>query len=272
MIEIIAEAGLAHNGYLEKACRMIEAADRAGANTVKFQTFRTDKILRRAHVDYEKVEHCEFTPAEWKIIAKYAERGEIEFLSTPGDADSLKFLVEVLGVKRIKIGSDDNNNWPLLELAAETGLPLLISTGMMTEAEIVTLVYRLSKVKDLSLLHCVSLYPCADQHVNLRAINTIRALSRRRTGYSDHTDDSLACIAAAARGAEIIEKHFYLHDYPSDMDSEVSITNFAFGIMVKAIREVELMLGNGSKDLTFLERQQIPLLRKDKDGLRGLLQ
>ena len=266
MIEIIAEAGVNHHGDVNLARRMVDAANLAQAGIVKFQTYDPLIAIHPQHSDYELLKSLALPYHEFLVLVRHCEDVGIEFLSTPGDVDSLKFLVEEAGVRRIKIGSDDMTYDPLIDAAVGTKLPLIISTGMATEDEVFRLAFKLRDVPDVSWLHCVSVYPCPANLANLKAINTLKGLTRRRVGYSDHTDGTLACVAAAARGAEIIEKHFRLTGDTSCADKAVSIDDMHLGEMIAEIRDVELMIGSGVKEPCAEEKANIDKFRKQSDG------
>jgi N,N'-diacetyllegionaminate synthase len=279
MIEIICEAGLEHCGSPGLAYRLIDAAKQAGADVVKFQTFDVDKLLR--HDDRERwvLRQFELPKKEFIALSRFAEGLGIEFMSTPGDLDSLKFLVEEVGVKRIKIGSDDLTYRPMLEAAAETILPVILSTGManMNEINIAVATLRagargiMASTPPVTLLHCVSSYPTKPQDANLLAMGELSRCFSLPTGYSDHTQGSVASIAAAALGAIMIEKHLTISDHYMGPDRAVALDPGEFKDMVAAIRDVEQMLGSGKKEPCQAERDNIVKFRKDRDGFRGLL-
>ncbi len=272
MIEIIAEAGVNHNGSPELAFKLVDAAKVAGADIVKFQTFDTDKLVRPESPDRWQLKQLELPRRKFIKLARFAETIDIEFMSTPGDLDSLKFLVEEVGVKRIKIGSDDLTYPYLLAAANATGLPIILSTGMATTGEIEMAMERLSP-NNVTLLHCVSCYPTAPQDANLLAMRQLRRFiwPGDKIGYSDHTEGVTACIAAAALGAVMIEKHITLGDRHRCPDHVVSLDQINFKYMVFCVREVEKMLGSGVKEPCAAEKENIVRFRKDRDGFRGLL-
>jgi len=268
VLEIIAEAGINHNGKLSQALKLVDAAHEADADVVKFQTFDPKKLLRPNDPSMGVLAECILSTYEYKFLAKYCEEVGIEFMSTPGDLDSLKFLVEELGVKRIKIGSDDLTNKELVESAYNTGLPVILSTGMATTIEID--LARQIYGKKTTLLHCVSTYPCAVSDANLRAISAMRARYHScDIGYSDHCKGYLACLGAVALGAVMIEKHFRLRWEGYCPDYSVSIDEKELLNMVRDCRILEQMLGDGVKQPCEAEKRNIPLFRKGADGFRG---
>ena len=272
MIEIVAEAGLNHNGSLDLAKKLADEALLCGANIVKYQTYNPDKLLRLNDPDFELLASLALKHEEFKELTKFCEGIGIEFMTTPGDLDSLKFAVEELGVKRIKIGSDDLTNHKLLFAARETMLPIILSTGMANLSEIYDAMCVTTK-HNLTLLHCVSCYPCRLKDANLRAITTMREAFKEYEipiGYSDHTGDKNVVLAAAALGATIIEAHFMLLDDKPPVDEAVSYTPKQFKWMVHSIREIEVALGHGRKEPCAEELKVINKLRKGEDGLRGV--
>lgn len=233
---ITAEAGVNHDGDVNRALHLIEAARQAGANAVKFQLFSAQRLGR-----------TELAPLEltYDAVARlYQACKGIEFLCTPFDVDALAFLVK-LGMRRVKIGSGCLENRELLYAAYQSGLPVILSTGMSDLTRIKTALDVLSG--NVTLLHCVSSYPCPLKHANLNAIDTLRSRFRRPVGYSDHTEGIIASVAAVAKGAVIIEKHLTLDRDGFGPDHRSSIEPKAFARMVRDIRSVELALGDGEK-------------------------
>jgi N,N'-diacetyllegionaminate synthase len=273
-VTIISEIGLNHGGLLKRAMDMVDRAKQAGADVVKFQTFDCDRLLRPGDSDRDFLAPLQLTSGEFHKLAKHCEDTDIEFLSTPGDVDSLKFLVDELGVRRLKIGSDDLTNAPLLRHAAGSGLPIILSTGMATVPEIhIALSHihsnRAHHALSVTLLHCVSLYPCPLAKANLGAISHMRRLFGVPVGYSDHTKMALACSTAVALGAEVIEAHFMLRDVAPIVDAAVSYDPSTFWGLCRAIRAVEEMIGNGHKTPCDEELASVAKFRKGRDGFRG---
>ncbi len=216
----------------------------------------------------------------------------IEFCSTPDDLESLRFLVEECGVKRIKLGSGSLLYEPLVDAAFDTGLPILLSTGMATFGEVSGVVHRQTERhfdiyggydqatwrkssrkhewQDHVLMHCVSLYPCPPHLANVSAIKTLRDSTFKglKVGYSDHTIGNYAILSAVALGAIVIEKHFTLDNEADGPDHRMSATPEQFERMVMKIRMVETVLGHGRKEPSEEELAMISRLRKDKDGFQ----
>ena len=269
---IIAEAGICHSGSVERAFDLVEAAKGAGAHIVKFQTYQTGKLLHRSDQNYDLLKELELPFDAFKRIAAHCDAIGIEFCSTPGDVECLDFLMHECGVKRIKIGSDDLTNMPLVSAAYETWLPVILSTGMATLEDVSRAVFGNSffpkAINEITLLHCVSLYPCPAELVNLRAMGTLRReFPGISIGYSDHTTGTDACVIAAALGASVVEKHICLLGY-NGVDANVSAHPLPFRCMVEKIKEVVPMLGDGRKIPSERERQAAAMLRKGPDGLR----
>ncbi|MCP9451751.1 MAG: N-acetylneuraminate synthase [Nitrospira sp.] len=267
---IIAEAGVNHNGSEEMALQLIEAAAAAGADAVKFQTFRSETLClpgtskaeyQKAHTgtgdQFAMLKTLELSWASYPALIARCRSLGIEFMSTAFDEEALDMLVG-LGMMRIKIPSGEITNLPLLRYAATKRLPIILSTGMASLDEVkeaimvVCAAVRLTGVDDLSggriaLLHCTSNYPTAMADVNLRAMQTLRQETGLPVGYSDHTQGTLIAPVAVALGATIIEKHLTLDRNLPGPDHHTSLTPDEFAIMVKDIRAVEEALGDGIK-------------------------
>lgn len=266
MIEIIAEVGITHGGSVDMAMNMAELVKDAGGKTVKYQTFNPEKLIYKNDPSYVTLCELALSHTHFKALARFCEEIEIEFLSTPGDLDSLRFLVEECGVRRLKIGSDDLTYKPLMESAAKSGLPLIISTGMATLREVDLAIPPV--MNDITLLHCVSAYPCVDHNVNLRAMQELKTLGFR-VGYSDHTPHYDACLMAAAMGASIIEKHVRPFGWQGP-DACVSIECDDLHQLIQKVAKIEIMLGHGKKIPCPAEVANIPIFRKDETGFRGM--
>jgi sialic acid synthase SpsE len=255
---------------------LADIAKEAGADMVKYQTFNTSKLLRKDDPAYEALYTVELSRTDFKTIANHCRDIEIEFVTTPGDPDSLRFAVEELGVSRIKIGSDDLPNTALLRAAAATDLPIILSTGMAEVCDIDSAVRTISRARPsgawskLTLLHCVSLYPCPPELANISAIKHMQKVFSLPIGYSDHTGMAMACVMAAAFGAQLVEAHIMLaHTDP--LDKLVSYDPASFKGLVKALRYVDLIYGNGFKSPAGKEMAVRKQLYKGSDGYRGLI-
>lgn len=286
-VYIIAEAGVNHNGQRELAFALVDAAVEAGADAVKFQTFDAQKLASKSvpKAAYQKqstdaaesqlamLKKLEL-PREWHYeLQAYSRKKGIEFLSTAFDIDSLAFLVE-LGMTVFKIPSGELTNGPLLWQFAHTRKPLIISTGMATLSEVeqgLAIVahalnadtepadmdevwrgwskadYRSSLNGHVTLLHCTSQYPTPFNEVNLRSMDTLASAFGLEVGYSDHTEGILIPVAAVARGAKVIEKHFTLDRTLPGPDHKASLEPGELKQMVINIRALQLVFGDGSK-------------------------
>ncbi len=236
-IFVIAEAGVNHGGNFEDALKLVSAARDSGADAVKFQLFNS----RRLWGD-ERIEHLELSQAQMTDIAAYCKAVGIEFMCTPFGVEEAQFLLPM--VKRMKIASGCITRHPLLE--AVKGMPVILSTGMATPADIEEALWHLNG-DDITLLQCTSSYPCRLEDVNLKAMDTLSDLYGHPVGLSDHTSGIAVAIAAAARGAAVIEKHLTLDTHAAGPDHKASIMPTEFKAMVGAIRDVEKALGNGQK-------------------------
>jgi len=260
---IIAEAGVNHNGNLERALEMVEAAAAGGADAVKFQTFRAEEVAtteapkaayqRKAtnqdQSQLDMLRSLELTPEHHESLNACCHEKGILFLSTPFDKTSLDFLAS-MGMAAIKVPSGEITNLPFLKQVGEKGLPVILSTGMSNLAEVDLAVDALRQAgcASLALLHCVSNYPADPADANLRAMSTMAERFALPVGYSDHTMGSEVALAAVALGACIIEKHFTLDRSLPGPDHMASAEPKALADMVAGIRKVEAALGHGRKE------------------------
>lgn len=260
---IIAEAGVNHNGSLEMALQLVDAAVDARADAVKFQTFIAEKIVtpNASKADYQKettgynesqldmLKKLELSFDDIRKIKNYCENRGIIFLSTPFDDESVDFLNEI-GVLAFKIASGDITNHPFLEKIARKGKPIIISTGMcyLSEVDEAVRVLQNAGCDQMALLHCVSIYPADSFDVNLKAMQTMAAAFKVPIGYSDHTMGIEIGVAAAALGACILEKHFTLDKNLPGPDHRASLEPSELNALIRAIRTVEVALGHGRKE------------------------
>ena len=300
---VIAEAGVNHNGSMDLARDLIEVAAEAGADAIKFQTFQAGKLVSEEapKADYQQettdaeesqadmLRALELSPEQHHAIAEHCDTQDIQFLSTPFDAQSAQFLVEEFGVPRIKIGSGELTNGPLLLAIARLGRPVILSTGMGTLGEVEQALSVLAygythdeshpSLQDLqrafaseegqnalsenvTVLHCTTEYPAPVNSVNLRAMDTLRQAFDLPVGLSDHTEGITVPIAAAARGATLIEKHFTLDRSLPGPDHAASLVPDELRDMVQGIRDVEAALSNSVKAPTDPEWKNRPAARK----------
>ena len=274
---IIAEAGVNHNGSLETARRLIDVAVLAGADAVKFQTFKAERLatpdapkaeyqLRTtgaAESQFEMLQRLELSHEAHRELMPYcAERG-ILFMSTPFDEESADFLDE-LGVPVFKLPSGEITNLPFIAHVARKGKPMIVSTGMANLSEVAAAVecIRTAGNAAFMLLHCVSNYPADARDVNLRAIGTMQETFNVPVGYSDHTLGIEVSLAAVALGACVIEKHFTLsRDLPGP-DHLASLEPDGLKALVGGIRLVEASLGHGRKEPAASEAEVAAVARK----------
>lgn len=303
MIYIIAEAGVNHNGSVDLAGRLIDAAADAGADAVKFQTFKAEQMVSRSapkaeyqtkttdagESQFEMIKRLELDEAAHEQLIARCRRKGIQFLSSPFDVESVNLLAGRFNILRLKIPSGEITNGPLLLKAALTGKPVILSTGMSTLGEIESALAVLafgytqlnatpSRVafqeayrseagrqalrEKVVLLHCTTEYPAPFEDVNLRAMDTLRAAFGLPAGYSDHTPGIAVAIAAAARGAVIIEKHFTLDRNLPGPDHRASLEPGELKSMVRSIRQVEAALGSSLKSPAVSEVKNIAMARK----------
>lgn len=293
---VIAEAGVNHNGSEELALQLIEVAAKAGADAVKFQTFKAESLVAKgtATAAYQKAQTgsddqfamlkgLEMSPELHILLLAHCKLHGIEFMSTPFDHGSAEFLVS-LGMRIIKIPSGELTNLPLISKLAEYDLPMILSTGMATLDEVKEAVDVVRSVREelsfekpldkvLTILHCTSNYPTADSDVNLRAISTLGSECGLPAGYSDHTSGIVVSVAAVAMGAQVIEKHFTLDKNLPGPDHKASLMPDELVEMVSQIRRVERCLGDGIKEprsnelpIRELVRRSVVLARDKKIG------
>lgn len=237
---VIAEIGVNHQGSLQMAKRLIDAAKEAGADAAKFQLFNSRKLWGD-----ERIKHLEFRFADMEKIAAHCAHTGIEFMCTPFGVEELTFLAPLL--KRVKIASGCLGRNPLLDAANDTGLPVILSTGMSTIEDVDNALSHVHWTR-ATLLHCTSSYPCRLEDVNLKAMDDLRYhFPDIPVGYSDHTAGITVAIAAVARGAVMIEKHLTLDRDQIGPDHKSSITPREFKAMRLALIEVEACLGDGHK-------------------------
>lgn len=282
---VIAEAGVNHNGSLDLARQLVVAAKEAGADAVKFQTFRAEALVVRsagkaayqyrttdaAESQFDMLKRLELDARAHTDLMAHCRDVGIAFLSSPFDEASAD-LLRVLGVPRFKLGSGELTNLPLLAHVAAMGKPIIMSTGMatLTEVETALRTFRKHGATDVSLLHCVTEYPCPSEQVNLRAMLTLRTAFDVPVGYSDHTEGIEIAIAAVAMGACIIEKHFTLDRRMEGPDHKASVEPEEFGRMVRAIRQVGRALGDGIKRPAPCEMPNIVVARKSVVAARAI--
>ncbi|MBV0914156.1 N-acetylneuraminate synthase family protein [Anianabacter salinae] len=280
---IILEAGINHNGELARARGLIDAAKAAGADAVKFQTFKAAQFVASADQMFtyrsqgktvtesmlEMFQRYEFSPEEWAALKAYCDASGITFMSTPQNVSDLDLLLEI-GIPAIKIGSDDFTNLPLLRHYSQTGLPMLISCGMADLDEVrdsLEATHALSGAPVVLLL-CTSQYPTPPEDVNIRKLATLRAtFPHVILGFSDHTQGCTAAVLALGQGAVVFEKHFTLdHDLPGP-DHWFSESPESAAAWIAAIREAHRMQGQAEVEPTPAEREMRVLARRSVTAL-----
>ncbi len=277
-VMVIAEAGVNHNGSMELAMKLCDAARQAGADVVKFQTWQTDALmLKEAELAEYQKQNAGFYPSQYEMskqlelsyddfrhLKAYCDRTGIRFLSTPDEELSLNFLTDDLHLELIKIGSGEITNLLYLAQVGRKGKDVILSTGM-ADIEEVERAYHLlaeSGARSVSLLHCTSNYPTPFNEVNLRAMVTLKEHFGVPVGYSDHTMGLEVAVAAVAMGAVIIEKHLTLDKTLPGPDHRASLEPAEFEGMVKAIRNIETALGDGNKQPQPSELKIRPVVQK----------
>ncbi|MBW8889341.1 MAG: N-acetylneuraminate synthase [Fibrobacteres bacterium] len=274
---IIAEAGVNHNGSLDLALRLVDAAAEAGADAVKFQTFKTEKILTRSapsaayqernvgggKTQFDMIKELELSYADFRRVQDHCGRRGIRFLSTPDEEESLDFL-DSIGMDLIKVGSGEVENVPFLRKVGAKRKDVILSTGMSDLGEVERAYHTLlaAGAKSVALLHCTTNYPCPMDEVNLKAMLTLKGAFKTRVGYSDHTDGIEVSLAAVALGARILEKHFTLDKSMPGPDHKASLDLSQLKEMVRCARNVEGCLGDGVKRPAASEREIAPAVKK----------
>lgn len=282
---IIGEAGVNHNGDINLAKKLIDVAIEAKVDAVKFQTFKTEKIIgkfaKKAEYQnentkinesqYDMVKKLELSFDEFKELKKYCDERNIIFISTPDDTDSVDLLADIK-VPYIKIGSTEVTNLEYLKYIAKKNIPIILSTGMSTLGEVekaLNVIYSEGN-KNVKLLHATTDYPTREDDVNLKAMVTMREAFKVEVGYSDHTLGNEAAIAAVAMGATVIEKHFTIDKSMEGPDHKASMEPEELKEFVIAIRKTEKILGSGIKGPTDREKKSIKDVRRSIVASRNL--
>ncbi len=275
---IIAEAGVNHNHQLDLALKLVDAAADAGADAVKFQTFRAEQVVTpeakmagyqrknigQAESQFAMLKKLELKEEYYPELIKYANKKNIVFLSTPhGGFQSVDFL-HSLNVPAFKFGSGDLNNLPLLQYAAKFKKPMILSTGMGNVVEIKEAVATVKKAgnQKIILLHCTTDYPCRFEDINLRAMKTLMNFPGILVGYSDHTHDTQTSVMAATLDACVVEKHLTLDKNLPGPDHKTSLEPGEFKNLVEQLRKIPVILGSFKKAPTKRELKYLPLVRK----------
>jgi N-acetylneuraminate synthase len=289
---VIAEAGVNHDGSPERALQLVDVAAEAGADAVKFQTFRAENLVARAapRAAYQvrnvgegdqlsMLRSLELPTEVYQALYRRCASKGIEFMSSPFDIESAAMLVG-LGMKRVKIASGEITNLPMLRGLADLGRPLILSTGMATLEEVSDAVGTIREEwkarglsgggAELTVLHCTSNYPAEPGEVNLRAMMTMRERLQVRVGYSDHTTGIAIAVAAVALGATVIEKHFTLDRSLPGPDHQASLEPAELERMIREIRTIEVALGSDVKAPAPSELAVRDLVRRSVTVVRDL--
>ena len=250
---LIAEVGINHNGSINKAKELIDAASESGYDAVKFQTYKTEtRIPDIKHDIFKILKRCELAYSDFNILKEHSEKKKIKFMSTVFDTMDYNYL-ESIGTSIYKISSFDLINLKLINEVSKSNKAIILSTGMGDISEIDKAYDILKKnSNNFSLLHCVSSYPLLEENSNLRAIATLKGRYECPIGYSDHTNGTDTPIYSVAVGSKIIEKHFKIDD--DCVDSSVSIDIDDSKKMIKEIRKLEKILGTGIKNCLDVEK------------------
>ena len=274
---IIAEAGVNHNGRLDLAKKLIDVAVEAGVDAVKFQTWKTENLVTKNATQaeyqkknskdvnqYEMLKKLELSYDDFIELKKYCDKKSMVFISTPDEEESALFLKDLQDI--FKIGSGELTNIPFLELIGSFNKKVILSTGMGNLCEIEKALNALlkggTKKENIIILHATTSYPTEFKDVNLRAMVTIKNSFNVNVGYSDHTLGIEVPIAAVAMGAKVIEKHFTLDKNLEGPDHKASLEPDELKAMVKAIRNIEIALGDGLKKSTKVEEENKKVVRK----------
>ena len=274
---IIAEAGVNHNGNLNLALEMVKKAKEANADCIKFQAFSLDTLISSdaLSADYQKentglskqqniLKKLVLKKDDFFKIKNYCDKINIDFLCTAFDNNWLNFLISIK-MNKIKVPSGEITNFNLLRHISSKNLPVILSTGMSNNKEITAalkLLRKQLKKAYISLLHCTSLYPAPEESLNLLAINTMKKKFGLQVGYSDHSSNDIASIAAVSMGARIIEKHFTLDKKLPGPDQKASLNIKQLNSFISNIRSLENALGNGNKVPNIEEKKVAKLVRR----------
>jgi len=283
----IAEIGVNHNGELGHAEELVIQAANSGADFVKFQTFKSERVVTESskkafyqtkdgpdnESQFDLLKRLELSPNDFRHLSQFAKQAGIDFLSTGFDIQDVSFICE-LNVPYLKVPSGEITNKPLLDYIGNLGKPVILSTGMSAIDEVESAVNCLCQAgldrTDLTILHCNSAYPTPYQDVNLKAMLTMGETFGTKFGYSDHTPGVEVPIAAVALGATIIEKHFTLDRNLPGPDQNTSLEPTEFSNMVHSIRNIEAALGNGEKFVSESELENRDVVRRSIVAARSI--
>lgn len=270
---VIAEAGVAHFGSVEKAFQLVELAAQAGADAFKTQFFDVDALIASREESWkERLRPRNLTFAEAQAVKKLCDERGLIFMSTAHDESRISWL-EKLAVPAIKIGSGERRNFTFIKKLSTLKKPMILSTGMYQQADVDATLAFCDAIGQhaLALLHCVTSYPTPADQVNLRVMDSLKACFAGPVGYSDHTENHLACLGAVARGAKIIERHITLdRDVPNAQDWKVSSGPENFSALIQDIRTMEKLLGHSDIQTVPCELQSVHWATKSLVAARDL--
>lgn len=285
---VIAEAGVNHNGDIDLAKKLVYAAKQAGADAIKFQTFKAENLVLKSakKAEYQKertaseesqfdmLKKLELSQEEFQELKEYCDSLGILFLSTPFDSDSITFLNEIMDIPVFKIPSGEITNVPYLEQVAKCDKPIILSTGMSTMDEVENAIQIISKhnKKKLTLLHCTTDYPANPEKANLKAMLAMKEKFNLPIGYSDHTLGDFVPLLAVAMGATVIEKHFTLDKTMEGPDHAASMEKDELEEMIKKIRRIGKIHGDGVKKPSEEEEKNILVARKSIVAKQKIMQ
>jgi N,N'-diacetyllegionaminate synthase len=284
-IYIIAEAGVNHNGDVNIALKLIDEASNAGADCVKFQTFKASQIVSKnspkakyqllvtdpAESQSEMLKKLELDLDNYKVLIQRCKEKKIDFLSTPYNKEDADFL-ESINVSGFKIASGQLTELPFLIYVAKKKKTMIISTGMATMADVFNAVEAIRSTgnNDIIVLQCTTNYPSKIEDANVLAMQSIKEACKVRVGYSDHVENNFACYAAVSLGAEIIEKHFTIDKNMEGPDHSSSLCPAEFKSLIFGIREIEKSLGTGLKVPSEIERENSYGMKRSLVALSNL--
>lgn len=276
-VYIIAEVGVNHDGDLEKAIELIKCAKISGADCVKFQTFKADRVATRiatkaayqkkvtdpTETQFQMLKKLELDEKSYERILESCSKFEVDFLSTPYNFEDVDFL-EKLNVDAFKIASGQLTEHPFLKYVASKNRKIILSTGMATMSEVFDAVEVMRQIgnNDIIVLQCTTNYPSQIEDANIKAMLSIKEACKVQVGYSDHVANNYAAFAAVALGATVVEKHFTLNKNDSGPDHSSSLNPIEFKEFVKGIRNIEISLGTGIKNPTVSEKANISGIRR----------
>jgi N,N'-diacetyllegionaminate synthase len=271
---VIAEAGVAHFGSVDKAFALVDLAVDAKADAVKFQHFRSDRLVGPSSPEWrDRLRRRELSDDDMQRVADYARKRGVTFLCTAHDEHALDFLDRTVGVPAFKIGSGEVENWPYIGEIARRGKPIIISTGMYTSELIRKALDVLSENggNEVAVLHCVTSYPADPATINLDAMRQIGEFFEGPVGYSDHTAGTAVALASVALGAEVLEKHITLDfDVPDAQDWKVSCGPDDLAKFVADVRAVTAARGGEQRRLSENEEKSLLWARKSLTAARDI--